>query len=214
MRTVPRILVVLIWIATLVLACLWALDPENPQYEPITLILVLISSAITAVLAWKPAARWVKSKRRTVHMPSSVGEQLLYEHKQILRSLNENNVEYMLIGGFTGLFYGGVRHTHDLDVWIGHAPDNHQRLKDAIKPLAYDTSLIDGTIAASHSFVRLGQAPIDLYLNESMSGTDFYVFYKRRKVFVVDDLPISVMSQRDKRVQTSYKFDPPQLRKT
>ena len=208
-----RIVAVAVWVATLVLACLWARDPKNPQYEPITFILGLISVGIAAVLAWKPTAQWMQNKRRMVHMPPGVGEQLMHDHKQIIRSLNDKNVEYVLIGGFTGLFYGGVGHTHDLDVWIGHDPENHQRLKDAIKPLGYDTTMINGTGATAHAYLRLGQAPIDLYFNESMNETDFYLFYKRRKVFVVDDLPINVMSQRDNRLQTSYKFDQPKLKR-
>lgn len=215
MRKFMRFLPVVVWAATLYVAMLWVLNPEDPQYEPITFILGLLSVAIGAVLAWKPAARWVKEQKRTVHLPASVGEQLLNDHKKVLQSLNEKNVEYILIGGFTGLFYGRVRHTHDLDVWIGHDADNHQRLKEAFQALGFDTSIIGGAVGGiSPPFVRLGTAPIDLYLQKSMSGTDFYSFYKRRKVFVVDDLPISVMSQRDNRLQTSYKFDPSRLQKT
>jgi len=211
MRKFLRVLVGVVWATTLFVAILWVLNPEDPKYAPITCVLGLFSSAI---LAWKPAARWVKKQRRTVHLQAEVGEQFLHDHKKLLWSLNDKNVEYILIGGFTSLFYGGVIHNHDLDVWIGHKSDNHQRLKEVIQLIGFDTSLIDGVAGGTSLAVRLGTAPIDLYLQESMMGTDFYSFYRRRKVFVVDDMPISVMSQRDNRVQTSYKFDPPRLHKT
>lgn len=213
MRIVLKFTNVVLWISTFVVACLWAHHPGNSHYEPITAILGLISGAITAALAWKPTAYWIREKQRTVQMPSTAGENLPHDHKEVLRKLNDNNVEYLVIGGFTGLFYGGVCHTHDLDLWIGHEADNHQRLKEAIEQLGWDPSMIGGTDPVSHAFFRLGEAPIDLYLSKSMNRTDFYDFYGRRKVFVIDDLPISVMSQKDNRVQTSYKFDPPKLEK-
>jgi len=205
-----RVLVWIVWIVTFILAVLWTLEPENSQYEPITVILGLVSVAISAVLV--RMTNWVMEKQRTVYLPTNIGDDILLEHKQILRNLNDKSVEYVLIGGFTGIFYGRVRHTHDLDVWIGYSSKNHKKLKVAIQSLGYKASQAYSVgVKTSRMTIRLGKAPIDLYFNKSMNGTDFYAFYKRRKVFVVDNLPISVMAHQDNRVQTSYKFDSPKL---
>ncbi len=46
------------------------------------------------------------------------------DFKDFLRLLNENEVEYLLIGGYAVGFYGYPRATHDMDIWIAVDPGN------------------------------------------------------------------------------------------
>jgi DNA polymerase II small subunit/DNA polymerase delta subunit B len=40
------------------------------------------------------------------------------EFKEFLKLLNENNVAYLLIGGYAVGFYGYPRATADMDIWV------------------------------------------------------------------------------------------------
>ena len=40
------------------------------------------------------------------------------DFRDFLRLLNENDVEYLLIGGYAVGYYGYPRATHDMDIWI------------------------------------------------------------------------------------------------
>jgi len=52
---------------------------------------------------------------------------LLEPHKQLLRSLIEFKVDFILIGGYAVNFHGYNRVTGDMDVWL--KPDNENREK-------------------------------------------------------------------------------------
>lgn len=54
-------------------------------------------------------------------------EFLVKEHIDILYLLVEAEVDFMLIGGYSVIFYGYSRGTNDLDLWI--KPDNANRTK-------------------------------------------------------------------------------------
>lgn len=46
------------------------------------------------------------------------------DYRDFLSACNAHNVEYLVIGGQAVIFYGYVRNTKDLDVWINPTPEN------------------------------------------------------------------------------------------
>ncbi|MEJ5250268.1 MAG: nucleotidyltransferase [Chthonomonadetes bacterium] len=52
----------------------------------------------------------------------------------LLKSLAEHNVEYILIGGMAGVLHGSARLTQDMDILYQRTPQNIQRLVDALAP--------------------------------------------------------------------------------
>ncbi|RJQ28422.1 MAG: hypothetical protein C4589_06535 [Peptococcaceae bacterium] len=55
--------------------------------------------------------------------------------KKICRSLNENGVEYVLVGGLAMNFHGLARMTHDIDLLIDTSPENVSKVIDALSVL-------------------------------------------------------------------------------
>jgi predicted nucleotidyltransferase len=53
----------------------------------------------------------------------------------LLRVLNENRVEFILIGGVAAAVHGAIRTTRDLDVVYARTPENFSRLARALAPL-------------------------------------------------------------------------------
>jgi len=212
MKRFLRGLAIFLWLASFAVACLWFQDPVRAKCEPLLQILALLAFGVTAVAGWlerRKIVPWVKRIR-----PPKRDVALVDGHRKFICELNDKKVEYLIIGGFAGLFYGRVVQTHDLDVWIGHHPYNHQRLASALRGLGYDPSIIKHPQLNS-GFVpvaRAGGTPIDLYTFPSMNGQDFYLFYSRREKVIINELPVSVISQRDNRQQTAYKFDPVKIK--
>jgi hypothetical protein len=54
---------------------------------------------------------------------------------RICRSLNENAVRYILIGGFAVIAHGGGRTTKDIDFLVDSSPENIARIKTALRVL-------------------------------------------------------------------------------
>ena len=52
---------------------------------------------------------------------------------EILKSLNSNGVEYLLIGGYAVGICGRIRATNDLDVWVDISPENATRIDRALR---------------------------------------------------------------------------------
>ena len=45
-----------------------------------------------------------------------------------IMSLNEQEVKYLLIGGYAVMIHGYHRTTGDIDIWVEQTPDNYKRL--------------------------------------------------------------------------------------
>ena len=58
----------------------------------------------------------------------------------LLRSLNDHNVEYVVIGATAFPIHGYARATLDVDVFIRATPENARRTRDALNTFGYDLS--------------------------------------------------------------------------
>ncbi|MBK8983152.1 MAG: hypothetical protein IPM38_12715 [Ignavibacteria bacterium] len=50
--------------------------------------------------------------------------ELTRDFKELLILLNENKVEYLIVGGYVVIIYGYPRLTIDIDIWINPVKDN------------------------------------------------------------------------------------------
>ncbi|HNM06229.1 MAG TPA: hypothetical protein PKK05_25145 [Leptospiraceae bacterium] len=55
------------------------------------------------------------------------------EFEKMIRLLDENQIEYILIGGFAGAIHGSARLTSDIDIVYKRSKDNIQKLVNALK---------------------------------------------------------------------------------
>ena len=51
---------------------------------------------------------------------------------QFWKGLNNNNVRYIMVGGFATRFHGFDRSTDDLDLWLEDTVENRRRLRAAL----------------------------------------------------------------------------------
>lgn len=54
---------------------------------------------------------------------------------ELLRSLSDANVEFILIGGIAAVAHGSPRATQDIDLVYRRTPENIRRLVSALSPL-------------------------------------------------------------------------------
>lgn len=52
---------------------------------------------------------------------------------QLLKSLNQHQVQYLLVGGMAGVVHGHIRTTLDMDLWIGNTHENTEAFVHALK---------------------------------------------------------------------------------
>lgn len=112
-----------------------------------------------------------------------------------LRLLNEHEVRYLLIGGYAVGYYGYVRATADMDVWVPRERENAQRLVSALAEFGFDLpDLTPDLFMEEGRIVRMGLPPMRIEIQTSISGVEFDPCYEERLVVEWDDLTVSLIS--------------------
>ena len=58
---------------------------------------------------------------------------LAKDFEEFIRILNEQGVEYLVVGGYALAFHGRPRHTGDLDIWIDVSEENAGRMLPVLR---------------------------------------------------------------------------------
>ena len=126
-------------------------------------------------------------------------------HPEVLSFLKElhlNKVRYLLVGGMATTFHGYVRTTQDLDLWVDNAPENKERLIQALKNVAVAGAehLRNIPLIAGWSTVTIGaEGFVADFMTDlkSFAATDFAACYKKAATGVFEGIPIKVIHKND-----------------
>ncbi len=120
------------------------------------------------------------------------------DFKDFLRLLNENEVEYLLIGGYAVGFYGYPRATHDMDIWIAVDPGNAEKMVDVMIGFGFEEGALSGEIfLKSDAVVRMGVPPLRLEVLMSASGVEFHECYKRCLSEDIEGVSVKIIHLED-----------------
>ena len=111
---------------------------------------------------------------------------LFNEHfRDFIQALNEQQVEYVLVGGMAVILHGYVRSTGDMDIWVNKTKLNYQRL---IK--AYTQSgmpLFDMTESAflsdQYDVWSIGAPPVKIEVMTAVKGLNFNETFETAQVY-------------------------------
>lgn len=115
------------------------------------------------------------------------------DFRDFITALNNNNVEYLLVGGYAVIIHGYRRTTGDLDIWINTTKKNYQQLVKAC--YQFGLPLLDMT---EENFLHndeidvftYGRSPVSIDIMKTVKGCDFETAFKLSQEFVEDDLLI------------------------
>jgi len=123
---------------------------------------------------------------------------LLPDFLDLLKFFNEEQVEYLVIGGMAVNFHGYHRSTGDLDVWVAVTPENQDRLAAALKKFGFSTqSVARRPLLEKPKFIRIGQQPICVEIHSDIAGVDFQECLARSEACIVKGTPICFISLQD-----------------
>ncbi len=114
--------------------------------------------------------------------------------KRVLRALNENEVEYLLIGGYAIAAQGYIRATTDIDILVPATVETGERVKRALLILPRQVSeeidtewFKDGdTIRVADEFV------VDIMFNAC--GETYQSLVSELEVLEIDGIPVRTVS--------------------
>ena len=120
------------------------------------------------------------------------------DFSDLLKLFNDNNVRYLVIGGYAVIQYGEPRFTKDLDLWISTDSTNAAAIYRALKsfgaPLA---GLTEKDFAEDGYFFQIGVSPIRVDILMGIPGGNFERSWENRNEVDFDGLIVPFVSKLD-----------------
>jgi hypothetical protein len=112
--------------------------------------------------------------------------------------LNDQKVEYLLVGGYAVVFYGYVRYTGDFNFWINPTKGNAKRVIEVLDQFGFGSlNLSIEDFTKDDQIIQFGYPPNRIDLITSVTGLKFSDCYPKRRSFSVDDIEIQTISLAD-----------------
>ena len=115
------------------------------------------------------------------------------EHfRDFIKALNDNKVEYVLVGGMAVILHGYVRGTGDMDVWVNKTKDNYQKLVTAFTQFGmpvFDMTE-DAFLGNEFDVWGIGVQPVRIEIMTTVKGLAFEDTYKQAQFYNEDGLQI------------------------
>ena len=125
---------------------------------------------------------------------------LLPDFLDLLKFLNEEKVEYLVVGGMAVNYYGYHRSTGDLDIWVAVTRENQERLAAALTRFGFSSqSLARRPLLQKPKFIRIGQQPIRVEIHSDIAGVQFEDCIARAEICSVQGIDIRLISLQDLR---------------
>ena len=117
---------------------------------------------------------------------------------KFIQLLNEEGVEYVVIGGYAVAKHGYPRYTGDLDIFVSGISDNaekllHVMLKFGFGPYDFEASDFLG----SDRFVAIGDEPYKIELLTTTLGITFEEVYQDKEIVTSQGVNINFISYQD-----------------
>ena len=120
------------------------------------------------------------------------------DFKEFLKLLEDENVRYLLIGGFAVGYYGYPRATADMDVWIEVSQENAQGTVNALRRFGMDVPGLSAELfLETDKIIRMGVPPLRIEVHTGISGAEFGDCYARRQRADFDGIPLNMIGIDD-----------------
>jgi len=120
------------------------------------------------------------------------------DFKEFLQLLNDQHVEYLLVGGYAVGYHGYPRATVDMDIWIGKGAPTAAKMVEVLREFGFDVPNLSADLfLKDDQIVRMGVPPIRLEIFTSIPGVRFEECYAERILGEIDGVPVSLINLRD-----------------
>ena len=113
------------------------------------------------------------------------------DFKEFIQLLNDNQANYLVIGGYAVAIHGHPRYTKDIDIWIEISEENSQKIITALTEFGFGSlGLTAQDFQEPHQIIQLGYPPNRIDLITSPDGIDFQTCYDSKIEVMLDDIAV------------------------
>ena len=117
------------------------------------------------------------------------------DFKEFIQLLNENQVKYLVIGGYAVAVHGHPRYTKDIDIWIEISEENAQKLVTALTQFGFESlGLTSQDFQTPNQIIQLGYPPNRIDLITNPDGIDFQTCYDSKIEVTLNDVPVKFIN--------------------
>ena len=114
------------------------------------------------------------------------------DYKEFIQSLNDNSVDYLVVGGYAVALHGYPRYTKDIDIWIESSQENATRLLKALEQFGFGSvGLKVEDFLEPDQVVQLGYPPNRIDLLTSLAGVAFQNCYNAKMAVDIEGLIVN-----------------------
>ena len=120
------------------------------------------------------------------------------DSKDLLSVLNDEKVEYRVVGAHAVPHYAEPRYTKDLDIWVNPTHENSRRVYAALK--RFSAPLIDispDSFADPNLVYQMGIPPNRIDIIMGIKAVDFASAWSQREESTYDGIPFALPSKAD-----------------
>lgn len=120
------------------------------------------------------------------------------DFSDLLKIFRDNNVKYLVIGGYAVVQHAEPRFTKDLDLWVSTDTTNasavYKSLREFGAPLA---GMTEADFAEEGYFYQMGVPPVRIDILMGIPGVEFAQAWERKLEVAFDDIPVLFISRQD-----------------
>ena len=122
---------------------------------------------------------------------------MINQLKDVFRSLQENEVKYVVIGGIASILYGVPRTTFDLDILIKADLDNVRKLLKALEEAGIGTALLTTPEQILENEITIFKDRVRIDVQTSTPGLKFSEAWNNKNDFDFQGQIFSMVSKDD-----------------
>jgi hypothetical protein len=122
------------------------------------------------------------------------------DFRSFLFCLNNHEVKYLLIGGYSVILHGYPRTTGDMDIWVDRTKENYLKISKAFDDFGmpvFDMNEINFLRHPSWDVFTYGRPPVAIDVMVKVKGLDFENSYKNAIIFEDEGLKIKTIHFND-----------------
>lgn len=130
----------------------------------------------------------------------SMSEIYQEEFLEFIEALNNQEVEYIIVGGYAVILHGYPRTTGDLDVWVDKTEANYDRLVNAFaefKMPLFDMTAENFLQNPKMDVFAFGRSPVSIEILNAVKGLQFENAYQNSISRTMSEVDVRLLSRED-----------------
>lgn len=122
------------------------------------------------------------------------------DFQDFLKAFNNNDVDYILLGGYAVILHGYSRTTGDMDLFVRRTKKNYQKIVAAFREFGmpvFDMTEDNFFNNENVDVFSFGVPPVSIDIMTSAKGLNFDKAFKKATLHQIDDLEIRVVHLSD-----------------